>query len=60
VASELLFAHTCDKIEPKQHDPQTINPVLVAILTIHSADIAMDSKCLPRVLVVRQHGVKEL
>jgi len=28
----LSFAHACDKIDPKQHDPQTINPVLVAIL----------------------------
>jgi len=33
VARELPFAHACDKIaiEYKQHDPQTINPVLVAI-----------------------------
>jgi len=31
VASELPFAHVCDKIEPKQYDPQTIK-VLVAIL----------------------------
>jgi len=30
--SVLSFAHTCDKIDPKQHEPQTINPVLVAIL----------------------------
>jgi len=31
VVSELPFAHTCDKIEPKEHDPQTINLVLVDI-----------------------------
>jgi len=32
VASELPFGHACDKVETKQHDPQTINPVLVPIL----------------------------
>jgi len=32
VASELQFGHACDKIEPKQHDPQTIHLVLEVIL----------------------------
>ena len=44
--SVLSFAHACDKIDPKQHDPQTINPV-GHFETIPSADIAMDSKPLP-------------
>jgi len=30
VASELPFAHACDKIESEQHDPQAINLVLVS------------------------------
>jgi len=32
VVNELPFAQACDKIEPDEHGPQTINLVLVAIL----------------------------
>jgi len=32
VLSELPFVHTWDKSEPSEHDPQTTNAVLVAIL----------------------------